>query len=235
MKNKKKLILVILLVLFLLAAALGVVFGKRGTDEKQASDPTEGQSEELTTEESWVYDEPYEVSGVFSYSGPYVEDGSDEPVENIAAIRITNHGKYALQTVTYEVYGEERLFFFATGVLPGDTVTVLEYKKTPFKEGTDYGEPVLSECSNYTVEPSLNADKFEITRMGSVINLKNISDKNMKYDVYLYYKNKNAEGYLGGITYRVNFGALKAGELAQRSSAHFSDENSEILFITYGE
>ena len=56
----------------------------------------------------------------------------------------------------------------------------------------------------------------------------------MTEDKEVYYKNVEDDIYHGGITYRVKFsGGIKAGEIKQIQSKHYSSKNSEILNLTY--
>lgn len=91
-----------------------------------------------------------------------------------------------------------------------------EYKITGFQE-----------------KPQMYKDVFELTVMDGIMNIKNISDKDIDGVIYVYYKNTRDGGLFGGITYRVPFDSLKSGELKQMSSKNLSKENSVMEFITY--
>lgn len=176
-----------------------------------------------------------DVLGLLSYSGAYLEDGSDDAVENIAALRIRNDSGRAYQTLTLKVTSNGTVYeFFVTALLPGKEITVLERNRAEFGGDQEIYSCEISESSYFTEEPSMHADMFTIQTFSGVINLRNDSPSDIANDVFVYYKSKDSSGLLGGITYRVNFGALKSGELAQRASGHFDPENSEILFVTYG-
>lgn len=176
-----------------------------------------------------------EVLGLSSYTGAYIEDGTDDTVENIAALRIRNDSDRAYQTLTLKVTSNGMVYeFFVTALLPGDELTVLERYRAVFGGTQEISSFEIAESSYFAEEPSMHEELFTLQLFSGVINLRNDSPTDMPNDVYVYYKAKDASGLLGGITYRVNFGALKSGELAQRASAHLSPENSELLFVTYG-
>ena len=81
---------------------------------------------------------------------------------------------------------------------------------------------------------SLESENFEITPLNSVFNIKNISNKNFSSDVYVYFKKTDADGnFFGGITFRSNAGKLKTGEFKQIPASHFTQEDSEVLFVSY--
>lgn len=81
---------------------------------------------------------------------------------------------------------------------------------------------------------SLHLDDFKISTKDNWIQLENISEQDITNDIYVYYKNVEDDIYHGGITYRVKFsGGIKAGEIKQIQSKHYSSKNSEILNLTY--
>lgn len=181
-------------------------------------------------------DEAFADACMFAYTGAYPEDGSDEEVSGIAALSFTNKTGNFYQTLTIVVSdGENEYEFFITSLKPGAHITVLERSKAPFAGEETSVTVTVKESSFFAVLPEMYPDTFAVQVLNGVMNLQNISERDISGDVYVYYKNKNADGYFGGITYRVNFGALAAGELAQRGSSHLSADNSEILFITYDE
>lgn len=172
----------------------------------------------------------------FSYTGPFVEDGSDEPVSNVAAIKVKNTSETYYQTLRLSVSsGDKNYNFFITSFFPGDVITALETDRQPFERGdgvTDFAE---RESSRFAETPSDHLDEFIPQVYDGVMNFQNVSGKNFEKDVYVYYKNVNEAGYLGGITYRVNLGPMKKGEIKQGSSSHLSGTFSKIVFVTYGE
>lgn len=177
-----------------------------------------------------------EMVSLFPYTGAYVEDGSDEECTNIAAVTVKNNSDKAWQILSFEVMaGGGTYNFTVTALMPGMTLTVLERDKKTLPTGAQATYFGITQSGEYAVMPSVHEDMFEAQVYNGIMNLKNISDRDMENDVFVYYKNKDASGFLGGITYRVNFGKLKSGELSQRPSAHLKQGNSEILFITYGE
>lgn len=177
-----------------------------------------------------------EMVSLFPYTGTYVEDGSDGEVNGIAAVTVKNDSGKAWQLLSLEVMaGEETYNFTVTALMPGMTLTALERDKKTLPadaQATYFG---IIQSGEYAAVPSVHEDMFEAQVYNGIMNLKNITDKDMENNVFVYYKNKDASGFFGGITYRVNFGKLKGGELSQRPSAHLKQGNSEILFITYGE
>lgn len=211
-------------------SALILIFGISGCSEKNKTNPENAEEFLIST-----------ISGIglcdfYSYSGEYVEDGSDELVSNIAAIRVKNTSDVPYQTLKLSLKVEDENYeFFITTLLPGDVVTVLEKYKKTFAGNGKYNAFDITESSQFAKTPSVYEKKFKADIFDGIMNLTNTSGKNFENDVYVYYKTKDTEGYFGGITYRINFGPLKKGELSQRNSSHLYSDASEIVFITYGE
>ena len=177
-----------------------------------------------------------ELLDFFAYDGSFVEDGSDADVKGIAAVKIKNNTADAYELMKIEVRsGGEVYSFFVTALMPEMTVTVLEKNKKVLSGESSETSFSIIESSRYKAEPSLYQDKFSFEVFDGIMNLKNISGRDFDKDVYVYYKNKDDSGFLGGITYRINFGAIKKGALTQHPSAHLKKDSSAILFITYGE
>ena len=204
---------------------------------KTAGEPTTVPDGEITAEattENIV--RAFSSAKLMSYSGAYAEDGTGEEVSGIAALTFVNDTGNFYQTLTLHVTdGENEYEFFITSLKPGALITVLDRAKTPYAGEEKSVAVTVAESSFFADIPEMHIDTFSLQVLDGVINIKNISGKDIPGDVYIYYKNKNENGYFGGITYRINCGAIASGELVQRGSAHLSAGNSEILFIDYEE
>ena len=110
-----------------------------------------------------------------SYSGEYVEDGSNKPVKNVAAIRVTNKSKKFLDyaTVTVTVDGQPATFVI-TGLPAGKCAWVLEKNCLEISEKaafefvdcvTSYGEEEIVSSS----------DKVSISFDGNYMTVSNLS------------------------------------------------------------
>lgn len=181
-------------------------------------------------------EERYKLScdDVACYSGAYVEDRSDEQVNSVAAIRITNRsGKYlTLARLTYEIDGETAEFEISD--LPaGKSVWVLEKNR---KKSTD--------SSKYVYKEALVAFSDYVTRMPEEIKVEygenmlrvtNVSQKEMQR-VSIHYKSIHEDGrLLGGITYTVDFGTLQPGESVEKIAGHYDNEWTLIVRVVCEE
>ena len=171
------------------------------------------------------------IESVGSYSGIYIEDGSDEQVTNVAAMLITNNSDQMLQIaeITFQVNDTETASFKVTDLPAGTSTLVLEANKREYSEEDSYtyGET----ATGYMEQPSLEEDKFDLVTEGGKITLKNKTDQS--YDkVYVYYKYVQLGGaYLGGITYRTPFENVPANGEVESIAAHFNPESSKIMAV----
>lgn len=176
------------------------------------------------------------ITHMDSYSGEYWEDGSNEEISDIYAIIVENRGTKVLQyaEITIELEGKEAQFTFST--LPvNEKVLVLEKNKLKYEEI----EIIDAEISNVVFFEngiSMYEDIFSLSGADGVLNVENISEKSISGDIFVYYKNYNADMFCGGITYRARVeGGLKAGETKQVITKKYSMEDSLLMMITYTE
>lgn len=171
------------------------------------------------------------VEAIGRYAGNFLEDGSDEPTSNVAAMLITNNSDRMLQIaeITFKVNDTETATFKVTNLPVGTSTLVLEANKREFSEEDSYtyGEA----ATGYMDEPTLEEDKFElVTEKGKII-LKNKTNESYE-KVYVYYKYVQIGGaYLGGITYRTPFENVPAGGEVEAIAAHFNPESSKIMAV----
>lgn len=199
------------------------------------SESVEDNSGSETTPVIVLSDPELTAEAVGSYSGNFLEDGSDEPTANVAAMVVTNNSERMLQIaeITFQVNDTETASFKVTNLPAGTSVLVLESNKREFKEEDSYtyGET----ASGYMDQPTLEEDKFElVTEKGKII-LKNNTDQSYE-KVYVYYKYVQLGGaYLGGITYRTPFENVPAGGEVEAVAGHFNPGSSKIMAVQIQE
>lgn len=209
--------------------------GNTGSSANETSDGNEG-SESLDSGDSTaptitLSDPNLTVEAIGSYSGNFLEDGSDEPTANVAAMLITNNSDQMLQIaeITFQVNDTETASFKVTNLPAGTSTLALEANKREYREEDSYtyGETATA----YMEQPSLEEDKFDLVTEDGKITLKNKTDQS--YDkVYVYYKYVQLGGaYLGGITYRTPFENVPANGEVESIAAHFNPESSKIMAV----
>lgn len=171
---------------------------------------------------------------VAAYSGAYVEDGSDEPVENVAAILITNRsGQYlTLARLTYQLDGETALFE-VTDLPAGKSAWILEKnrRKATDKSKYVYKEAVTSFADHITRTPK----ELKVEYGENMLRVTNTSDQTLNH-VIVHYKGIHKDGhYLGGITYKLDFGTLGPGDSVEKIAGHYDDDYTELLRVEFEE
>lgn len=174
------------------------------------------------------------ITEVFSYTGVYVEDGSNDPCENICAVRLENGTAEHYQYLEFEVETAGGVFEFAASTLfSGARMTVLSKNKDAYT-GADVRSVKLLALAPFTKTPTVHTDTLQITFADGAINVKNLTEKTLS-NVYVYFKNTDGSVYLGGITYRTGFGDIPAGEIVQASASNIRKDTSRVVFADYSE
>lgn len=197
-------------------------------DKKSNKDDKKSEKVELS-------DSNLIIEKVGSYTGNYLEDGSDEPIEKVAAIIISNTSDKMLQVgdITFKVSDKENATFRVTNLLPHTSALVLESNKRKYSDKDDYSYGTV--VNAYLDAPDLLEDKFEVIKENGNLKLKNKTDKTYK-KVYVYYKYVQSGGaFMGGITYRVPFENIEGKKTVTSVANHFSANTSVIVDVQIAE
>jgi hypothetical protein len=229
MKNLKK-VLPVLLVFII--AFFGGCANKPDNNNGNAAQEIIFHSKEFPA----MLSEDLTITKAFNYDGEFPEDGTFKQENDVFALKVVNNSDKTIQLVRIYVTTDKNECLFEITTLPGKkTVTVFEKNAYSLSEDEKILEIREENKIFFEQSLSLNRDKFEITTLDSVLNIKNISQQDVTSNVYVYFKKKDADGnYFGGITFRSNAGGLKAGEFKQIPAPHFSKADSEVLFVDYG-
>ena len=177
-----------------------------------------------------------EIQTVGAYTGIYMEDGTDEIVTDVLMLVLENNSGSTVEyaKITMNI-GEKNAEFTVTTLKPDAKVVLLEKNRMAYDNTLDYSKATFK-CENLAVfqKPlSLQEDKLSFQILNGAINITNISGEDISGRIAIYYKNKAAGIYYGGITYRVLIEeGLKAGEIRQILASHFAETGSEIVFVT---
>lgn len=172
-----------------------------------------------------------DFTAVFSYQGPYVEDGTNEQLENVSAIRVLNNSDRTVRYAEITAFtGMGELHFICTTLLPGRNALLQEVSRIPFN-GTQTTQVKIDSEVDFDSPLTLYPEVFDINVENGVMTLKNISPVPVSGDIYIYFKRTDRDGYVGGITYRIGFSDLAAGASVSRSSENLTENDFDILFI----
>lgn len=194
---------------------------------------TETESDK-NTDDSMTLDKGIVINNISSYTGIYMEDGTDEMVSRILMINVTNTGDRTIQYAEIQLTdGTDTAKFTLSTLPPGESMTVLEQNRMPYADGVKLTQASAVNVALFPEEPSIHEDKLKIQILDGIMNLTNISGAPINGNIVVYYKNFFNDSLYGGITYRVTIsGGLKNGEIKQISANHFSSSDSRLMFIT---
>lgn len=169
-----------------------------------------------------------------SFSGEYVEDGSNIPVENVAAVRITNRTDRFLEyaQITLMISGKKATFI-VSALPPRRSAWVLEANKMTITEAENF--EYIDSITSYKDNIISETDKIKLSFNGNLLKAANTTQSTLK-NVTVYYRTLHSDGrFLGGITYKVTFGTLPPGESIEKIAGHYKMESSEIVRIDWQE
>lgn len=217
--------------------AFVLVFGGCSPDDGNSGTSQTGGAETSFTDTA---KNPAELAGglvitdVFPYSGEYFEDGSDETCEDVCAVRLANDSEEQYQYIRFTLRTAGGSYSFAAStVLPGTKMTVLCEDRAAFTDGEITSSELVT-AAPFTEPPSVHADTLSVSWLDGFVNVKNVTGAPVA-GVYVYYKNTDAYGFLGGITYRAAVGDIAAGQIAQTAAPHIRKDASQVVFVTYGQ
>lgn len=176
------------------------------------------------------------IRDIGSYAGIYMEDGTDEVVSGILMLMVTNNGEATVQYAEISLTVGDQMASFTMSTLPvGESMILLEQSRMTYDKTADYTDASVKNLAFFPEEPGMCEDKIQIQSLDGAMNIQNISGNDITGDIVVYYKNSSADMLYGGITYRVRItGGLKAGEVRQIVSSHYSTSGSSIMFVTCG-
>lgn len=175
-----------------------------------------------------------EIAAVLgSYSGVFVEQGTDMPCENIYALMLRNNTARMMERVSVSCCGAE---FVATYLPAGEMCLVQEKNGMPADVPLT-GNPVLSETVSYLDSSGLHEDQIHITAEQGAVIMENISGKDIPGSVNVWYKTFSDGVYFGGVSYRaaVDDGVLTAGARAEIQTGHYKQNASKIILVSFSD
>lgn len=200
-----------------------------GDDKETTVDSTD-------TFEPIILPDDLRITEVGSYTGIYMEDGSDEIVTDVMMLVLENTAEKDLQIAKIRlVYSDFTAEFEVTSLPSGESVVLLEKNRHAVSK-----EKIQSAKATDIVffDKALNLqnDRLKVVGNDGTIAVTNITKTDISDNIYLYYKNSAKDMLYGGITYRVCInGGIAAGETAKVLTEHYTPDGSRILWITCGE
>jgi len=174
-----------------------------------------------------------QITDMGSYTGPFMEDGSDETVSNVLMIVLTNTGTELLQYAQIELSGPSGTAVFSVTTLPaGASVLLLEQTRMQDSPELEFTSAAARNVVFFPEDQTVRTDWFSFQGMEGALNVTNISGADITGDIEIYYKNMVDGQLYGGITYVARIpGGLSADETRQVMTGHFSSSESVIMFV----
>lgn len=175
-----------------------------------------------------IPDTPLTVIGVVGYEGAYVE-GEDEEVVDVAALMVQNDSENAIEHAYIAMYGADQLFEFELTYLPANSsLMVLESAKKLWIRDT-----IFSCSGEYTQLDEYACDIKIIQTNDGLLQVENTSEY-LVDNVRIYHKNwsREAEMYLGGISYQTHIVNMEPGQILLIRPDHYVFGISRIVHVT---
>ena len=168
---------------------------------------------------------------LIAYEGAYLEDGSQEPVADIAALVLENTGTTGIQyTQIVVVQNGRELTFDATYIPPKSTILLLEENKQP------YSSAPVTACRCRTVIPGVfdRAERtVQIRETGlCTLEVTNLTDQALS-GIRIFYKHHEAASdlYVGGITYSTVIPDLEPGQSYSVSPYRYASGYAQVVAV----
>ena len=242
MKKKNRLLLIVLLIAALLLAVMIVAArASHGGAPQPTAEPTPMSTPvpaAETPEPKAEFDTIWLGSGLKvtkaeSYTGIFVEDGSDEAVSGVFSVFITNEGSSDVQYAHVVLSrGEEKYDFDFTTLPAGATVRVLEQSRQAMPEELTGFKGELTTYAEFDGGMSMCEDAVSVDAEDGVIYITNNTDAEIS-QLYVYYKSVQGDSYMGGITYRTGISSIAPGTTVSGTALHFRGGESRVMFVTY--
>lgn len=195
-----------------------------GTDGSAATSTTAAAPEDITGR--------LQFTQYGRYTGLFTEDGTDEYVENVAILLVTNISEVYLQyaTVTFDISGAPAVFT-VTGLNPGESAWVMEKNRLAIELDAVFTH--VDDIASFARDNRESSEDVTVILGDGTITVENGTGNDLK-GLYIYYKQRHTDGnFLGGITYRIPMGDLAAGETASAIAAHCNPATCEVVRIDW--
>lgn len=194
---------------------------------------TEGEEQKICgmTFPYTVPDTPIEIEGIGQYTGPFVEDGSDEPVANVLALVMKNKSDKAVEfaEIRFKINGSEEAVFQISTIPAGGAALILENNRKVYDPEAvlSPGDKLYAQADGF----SLMEDQVEVTAQDQNLTVTNLTDQDLG-TVYIRYKGMlNDTYYLGGITYSCKIDKVGPRGSGEAQTEHFTAEGSQVLMV----
>ncbi len=207
-------------------------------DDNASQQGSDKQSSGKSTSDISEISFPYTISGtdlvveqIRSYSGYFIEDGSDKDISGVAAIVLKNNGDDLEFAGIGISQGTRSLGFSAAQIPAGATVIILEQNGASFSSSDPYYSATATTRPVDAFE--MSEDLVTVKDNGNNgLTVTNISDKSLS-EIKIFYKNylEDEDVFVGGIAYTITLNDLEPGEGTDVSASHYASKYSKVMEV----
>lgn len=173
------------------------------------------------------------IDSISSYTGMYMEDGTDEIVSGVMMIILRNNSEQDLQLARINVNYDDVTAEFEVSNLPAGEMAVLLEQNRAALPSEAYNSVEVQNVAFFQEPMSLREDLVKITGGNGYLDVTNVSDEDLTGAVRVFYKNSAVDILYGGITYVASVKeGIPAGETVRILTGHYAGENSRIVNVT---
>lgn len=177
-----------------------------------------------------------QIDYIASYTGIYMEDGSDEIVSDVMMMILTNTTEDDLQLARISIHYSDFVAEFEVTNLPSKASVVLLEKNRHSMVEQEYKMIDVQNVVFFQSPMSMMDDTLQIVGGDGYLDVTNISKKATSGNVFIYYKNSAVDLLYGGITYRARIEKpIQPGETVRVMTRHYQEGNSRLIMVTCGE
>lgn len=169
------------------------------------------------------------IKSIQGYTGTFIETNQDIACENVATALIENRSEKMISYAIVSVSAGEDEWKFEISTIPANSSVIVQEKE--MKKYQDVQYRIDSIEIAYEENASLMEDEIEIkAEGGNELTITNLS-KDKIPGLRLFYKMKDDDIYIGGLTYVVKVSNLDPGQTVSVFPNHYTSSNAEVLMV----
>lgn len=166
-----------------------------------------------------------------SYSGLFVEDGSNVQVEGVAMLQLRNEGDQAIEYMQIAVEYDNITLIFDVSALPAGAGAVVQEKTG---KGVVDGMP--QSCSALVVrraQMEMSEDQVSVVDNGdNTLTITNLTDQVIPtIRVFYKYYMEDTKLYVGGIAFTVRITRLAGGSSVIIQPSHYASSTCQVVMV----
>lgn len=173
------------------------------------------------------------IERIGGYSGRYMEDGSNDIVQDVLMLILCNEADRDLQLARIRIeYPDFTAELEVTNLAAGERAVLLERNRCAYTQDA-YLNITAGNVVFFPEKMDLMPDVLELGGKAGVVEATNVSGTDLAGPIYIYYKNSAGDLLYGGITYRVLIeGGIPAGETVRIPAGHYAPEDCRFVMVT---